>query len=179
MNYTNTFENDLQSVLFQRSVNGVTEYAYVFAGTNSFRDCIEDILQLQGNSSQYETAIKNAETLSNELRDKELTFVGHSLGGGEAAAASMATGRLAITFNTAAVSDKTISKNNLGYANNITNYIAVGTLIKTPLSIRLGGDVLNNFQRNTGQRVPGKIIKVPAGMRPTHGIKLFVDKFAP
>lgn len=105
--YTRFYQNGLQSTLFQRTKGGITEYAYVYAGTNSIEDAVEDIVQLAGVAPQYHTAIYNAKVLSNELGDKELTFIGHSLGGGEAIASSMATGRAAITFNSAAVSGLT------------------------------------------------------------------------
>lgn len=59
----------------------------------------------------------------------EISNIGHSLGGGEAAAASMATQRDAITFNPAAVSNLTSLFGNLGSASNVTNYIMVGEQI--------------------------------------------------
>ena len=72
-------------------------------------DVVDDIDQYYGGSpNQYKMAVANAEILSSILKEKygnnvDFTFVGHSLGGGEAAAASMATGFDAITFNPAAV----------------------------------------------------------------------------
>ena len=124
MNYIKLGENGLQSTIFQRTnaKTGKTEYAYVFAGTNSIEDGIEDISQVTLGAPQYNVAIDNARKLSNELKDSELTFVGHSLGGGLAAAASMATGKAAITFNRASVSDRTKSINNLGTLQNVTDY---------------------------------------------------------
>lgn len=124
MNYIKLGENGLQSTIFQRTnaKTGKTEYAYVFAGTNSIEDGIEDISQVTLGAPQYNVAIDNARKLSNELKDSELTFVGHSLGGGLAAAASMATGKAAITFNRASVSDRTKSINNLGTLQNVADY---------------------------------------------------------
>ena len=98
----------------------------MFAGTNSIEDGIEDISQVTLGAPQYNVAIDNARKLSNELKDSELTFVGHSLGGGLAAAASMATGKAAITFNRASVSDRTKSINNLGTLQNVTDYQIIG-----------------------------------------------------
>lgn len=123
MNYIKLGENGLQSTIFQRTnaKTGKTEYAYVFAGTNSIEDGIEDISQVTLGAPQYNVAIDNARKLSNELKDFELTFVGHSLGGGLAAAASMATGKAAITFNRASVSDRTKSINNLGTLQNVAD----------------------------------------------------------
>ncbi len=153
MNHTDWYENGLQSYLFERTVEGKTEYAYVFAGSNSVEDFLEDIAQVAGLAPQYNSAIQNARTLSKEVGDNELTFIGHSLGGGEAAAASMATGRAAITFNPAAVSPATTYFHNLGDASNVLNYriIPSGRGI-----IRLGGCFANNLQDNFGMSAPGE-----------------------
>lgn len=63
-----------------------------------------------GASAQYSQASTNAKAISTQLGDAELTFTGHSLGGGEAALNAYATGRNAITFNPAGLSDDTIKK---------------------------------------------------------------------
>lgn len=178
--YTKFYQNGLQSELFERTINGVTEYSYAFAGTQlySVEDMIEDVAQIFGIAFQYETAINNAKTLSNELGQNELTFVGHSLGGGEAAASSMATGRAAITFNPAVVSGLTKLRHSLGDASKITNYRAVGN--KTGIgNIYLGGDVLNNLQEKIGLKLPGVTIPVPTGIIPTHGIATFLNRKLP
>ena len=109
-----------------------------------------------------------------EFDDKELTFVGHSLGGGEAIASSMATGRAAITFNSAAVSPFTKLFNGLGHSDVITNYRATGDKIGIK-DVRFGGDMLNNIQENIGLKLPGKTIPVYTGPRPTHGIQDFLN----
>ncbi len=139
MNKTGFGENGLQSMLFERTIDGETEYAYAFAGTNSFEDILEDFGQIVGTAPQYSLAIENAKTLSEEIGNAELTFVGHSLGGGEAAAASMATNRKAITFNRASVSKLTQLFHNLGSPRNIRNIIvksqdSSGNYVMEPLS---------------------------------------------
>lgn len=178
MNYTNFSQNGLQSTLFQRTVDGVTEYAYVYAGTNSFEDVVEDIAQLAGIAPQYHTAIQNAKTLSNELSNNELTFVGHSLGGGEAIASSMATGRAAITFNPAAVSGLTKLSEGLNKNPDVVNYRAVGMDIGIG-NIRIGGDMLNNIQEKVGLSLPGKTIEIPTGILPTHSVNDFLKQKLP
>ena len=55
MKYTRFDQNGLQSALFQRTLDGATEYAYVYAGTNSFEDGVEDVAQLAGVAPQYHT----------------------------------------------------------------------------------------------------------------------------
>ena len=67
------------------------------------KDGITDIMQLFGMSSQYSISAKNATALSNQLGETELTYVGHSLGGGLAELNSNITRREAITFNAAGV----------------------------------------------------------------------------
>ncbi len=172
MNYTNFNQNGLQSQIYERTKNGKTEYAYVFAGTNSLEDILEDVTQVVGASPQYNAAIENSRILSKELGSKELTFVGHSLGGGEAAASSMATGRDAITFNRASVSKATVSFHNLGNAAHVTNYQTIGSPIFG--DIRLGGDPLTNFQNNIGLGAEGRNIYIESGMLPNHSIDEFL-----
>ena len=96
-------------------------------------------------------AIDNARKLSKELKNSELTFVGHSLGGGLAAAASMATGRAAITFNRASVSERTIQ--------NVTDYQIIGKKALWGL-IRIGGDPVSNLQNNLGIGANGRRILI-------------------
>lgn len=92
-----------------REKNGKTEYAYVFAGTADKQDIKEDVLQSHGGKSpQYMNAVLNASKLSTILKkNKELTFIGHSLGGGEAALSALVTDRKAITFNAAGLHNHT------------------------------------------------------------------------
>ena len=176
--YTRFYQNGLQSTLFQRTKGGITEYAYVYAGTNSIEDAVEDIVQLAGVAPQYHTAIYNAKVLSNELGDKELTFIGHSLGGGEAIASSMATGRAAITFNSAAVSGLTKQLEGLYKTPNVVNYRAIWSKIGIG-NIRIGGDMLNNLQEKIGLSLPGKTIEIPTGIIPTHTIDDFLKHKLP
>ena len=109
-----TDETSLRSLVYERVVDGkVTEYVYATAGSVELRDWSENIKQPLGLSKQYEKAANNAKQLSKTLGDMELNFVGHSLGGGEAALNSLVTsndklkGRKAFTFNAAGVSDLT------------------------------------------------------------------------
>jgi len=171
-------KNGLESELFERTVDGVTEYAYVYAGTNSIEDALEDVAQLAGAAPQYHTAVYNARTLSKELGDNELTFVGHSLGGGEAIASSMATGRAAITFNPAAVSWLTKQLAGLNEVPDVVNYRAIGSKIGIG-NIRVGGDMLNNFQEKIGLSLPGTTIGIPTGIIPTHTIDDFLKHNLP
>ena len=56
---------------------------------------------------KYRESVNTAEYLSDKLNGKELTFLGHSLGGGLAAANALKTGKNAITFNSEALTAAT------------------------------------------------------------------------
>ena len=172
-------KSGLQAALFERTIDGKTEYAYAFAGTDSFDDAWQDFSQLFGLSSQYEEAVKQAQVADGIVGQNELTFVGHSLGGGEAAAASMATGRNAITFNPAALSSFTKARLGLKEHSKITNYraIAPGEGNK-----RIGGDFVNNAQDKVGMRAPGETIPIIIPTRNSfeaHRIKHMINALKP
>ncbi len=110
----------LDYMLLKKEIKGeILGYAVVFAGTDMSKwnvtspsmlpynpDVDADILQSLGMmSGQYYQALQLALSLKEKLGNVPLTFVGHSLGGGEAALASIVTGCPAITFNPAALSD--------------------------------------------------------------------------
>ena len=109
-----TDETSLRSLVYERVVGGkVTEYVYATAGSVESKDWGENFKQPLGLSKQYEHAANNAKKLSKVLSRTELNYVGHSLGGGEAALNSLVTsndklkGRKAFSFNAAGVSDIT------------------------------------------------------------------------
>ena len=76
-----------KSMLFERKkADGTMEYAYVTAGTEDLiKDGSADIKQIFGVSRQYEISVANAKEIVKQLGNAEITFGGHSLGGGEAA----------------------------------------------------------------------------------------------
>lgn len=59
-------------------------------------------------SSQYSSAIELAKRAEHVLGDGNVALTGHSLGGGLASAASLATGASAVTFNSSGLSNETI-----------------------------------------------------------------------
>ncbi|MBD5266119.1 MAG: hypothetical protein HDS44_04045 [Bacteroides sp.] len=167
----------VQSMLFQKTKeDGTTEYAYVYAGTNSWEDGVEDIMQIGGLSMEYSKAIKNARILDSELKEYELTFVGHSMGGGNAIAATMATGRSAITFNTAVVSIATMLFNGLSEHGKVVNYISASNSV---LGYNVCLDPVSAIQNICGMRPPGIIIPVCTGYLPTHSIEDIVRALKP
>ena len=174
------FGTGFRSVLFEhKNENGeIDEYVLAFAGTTitDAEDWANNIAQLIGASPQYQETISVAREVHATVNGLELTYVGHSLGGGEATAASMATGAAAMTFNSAAVTDFTLSANdinNLSLAK-IDNYVATGTYIPF-LGIRLGGDIVNNLQQNLNLHLRGTIHEIYTGLKPTHSISAMID----
>ena len=151
------YENGLKYRIFSRSRDDkTTEYVLAFAGTEDWEDTKTDIGQATGYSrrkdgvkgTQYETAVNIAKSLNEDYANSELTIVGHSLGGGLSTVASMATLRDAITFNAAAVSDKTVEALGLVGASEsqITNHIIVGDPVQTQsiLGLSLRGSIIEH-----------------------------------
>ena len=146
-------DTGLQSNVYERTdkETGVTEYVYASAGTFEWEDVKADIKQLyNGKSEQYSESVANAEIISQEVGTNELTYVGHSLGGGLASANSLKTGDAAITFNAAALSGKTVKNLNLtGNLKTITAYI-------------VNGEFVDFMQGKIGMEAAGTIISLPA-----------------
>lgn len=131
------------AALFEK--NG--EYVLSTSGTNplSGKDWSNNIRQALGlDASQYNQSIDLAKTLSDWAGDCELTFVGHSLGGGLASANSSRTGRDAITFNAAALN----KKYDYNMKSNIDAYITKG-------------DILHSAQGLIGQTAKGNQMDNP------------------
>ena len=134
---------------------------------------VSDIAQAIDLPSQYEIAIASARAIAIKYQECELTFVGHSLGGGEATAAAMATGKTAITFNPAAVSLSTVIRNILIFPASIENHIVNGD----PLTIgqKLGNPILKGILNRSGLIIlPGKTTIVPQNYSNAHSIYNFI-----
>jgi pimeloyl-ACP methyl ester carboxylesterase len=92
------------ATLFRNTLTG--EYVLGFRGTDMARDHVSNVLQGIGDPSpQYFQATALARLVNDAMGvDGNLSFVGHSLGGGLASAAALATGNNAVTFNAAGLS---------------------------------------------------------------------------
>lgn len=128
--YLGSTSNGLQYGIYQRKMdNGKMEYALAFAGTNDLEDVKQDVSQFLGigPASQYGNAVSLGKEFASAYEGYEKTIVGHSLGGGLATAASLATEVPAITFNPAAITEKTMSQLSIQNAANanITNYVRI------------------------------------------------------
>ena len=142
-----------KSQLYERTINGKKEYCYVTAGTEpgDYGDYKADVLQTQGISKQYYQSVENAKALKVLFGD-QLSFAGHSLGGGMAEANARATGESATTFNAAGLSYATALFLGTGFVSDTNSYI------------------MNNDPLNTAQMVT-------PGLTTAGGQKHFVSQY--
>lgn len=160
--------------------DGSFEYTLAYAGTDPDSGKVEfakDALCDAGNflgliTPQYIEAAITALGISG----KELTFVGHSLGGALAALSSKLTGKDAITFNPASLTGKIktlASVVSLFRGGHITQYRAVGNGFFGGLL----GDPVNTIQNLTGRSSQGKVIPVYVGKNFSHSIEAIIAAF--
>lgn len=95
-------KSGLQAALYAKP-GPRTEYVYAIAGTKGaeFNDWKANIGNIAGISDQYDRAGEIAVKLADAIGKENLTMVGHSKGGAQAAYCALNTGCPAITFNPA------------------------------------------------------------------------------
>jgi len=98
----------------KRMPDGSYRFIMSFAGTDDWHDLGVDALNARGIlTDQYKYAMDRAKAFVRRYGDGKQTtnleFVGHSMGGGLATAASAVTGVRATTFNSAGVSDDVVA----------------------------------------------------------------------
>src|SRR5690606_30776182 len=94
--------------VYSQTIDGIEVIAVVFAGTDQVKDHVTNIKQGAGFvASQYESAA----VIANYYKDKgNVTFIGHSLGGGLASLSALISGKHAVTFNAAGLSEGTLDE---------------------------------------------------------------------
>jgi RHS repeat-associated protein len=145
-------KSGFNSAVYEKEVNGEMKYAYVTQGSdfdNGGNDWSENYKQSMGQySAQYDQSVKNAIELKKALGDN-LSFAGHSLGGGLASANALATGLDATTFNAAGISNGSRSLYGLDKTANIKAFV-------------VHGEIVSVTQGVLGLRAEGHIHKLPA-----------------
>lgn len=132
-----------------------------FAGTDttSIEDWINNAQQGGGlDSAQYNQAIALAEKVTTAFGQQNVVFTGHSLGGGLATAASLATGSTAVTFNSAGVGPETLDQLNLSHS--VASRIAGDGQVRR---YNVENDILTNAQEGSGlgNLLPGGTSPLP------------------
>lgn len=136
------------------------QYVLAFRGTrpSESQDVVNDVEQGLGlNSEAYEKAIKLARILA-FYTDRNLSFTGHSLGGGLASAAAVATGLSATTFNAAGLDVSSI-KDRSSTRSRVDAYYVEGEPLSaiqdsTVASLPFVASAVASIA--TGQNIPGR-----------------------
>jgi hypothetical protein len=135
-------ESSFRARVYVSGEAGQERYTVVFRGSQAGDDWKSNAQQGLGfDSAHYANALEIGKKLART--DADVTLVGHSLGGGLAAEAAIASGRPADTFNAAGLHQNTIDKaqaiaqaNDRG-ASSINNYRVPGEILTT---LQEGGD---------------------------------------
>ncbi len=110
-----------------------TAFVLAFDGTDDLGDWYTNFAQGAAGPlvpTQYGEATNVAEQVSRAVGGAELTITGHSLGGGLASAAALATNRPAVTFNAAGLNDLTaLSDGWLSYTSSMVNFSVQGEIL--------------------------------------------------
>jgi RHS repeat-associated protein len=151
--YTSDKSSSFKAGVYSRTVDGVTEYAMANAGTyfeaskRGLRSITEDVKQVFGSSTDMALSLEYAKQVNKRVGSAaELTFVGHSKGGAEAAGNAIATNRNAILFNTAATNTfiKDLNGKLESYTGKMMAYYVKGDLLNSFLNPALGAGAIGS-----------------------------------
>ncbi|MBJ6361856.1 RHS repeat-associated core domain-containing protein, partial [Paenibacillus sp. GCM10012307] len=128
-NIINNSEGLKIGVYYRTDGKGVIEYAFVNKGSSTGGDWINNAQQPFGYSTDMIDSIAEAVAFVKKYGKNEITMVGHSKGGAEAAANAVATGRDAILFNPATVNLSEYNLDSSTYSGKMTAYIVKGEVL--------------------------------------------------
>jgi hypothetical protein len=161
-----------------------------FAGTDDLHDFVTDVKNAKGYlTDQYSAAMKLADQFVSEYGEgsgnTNLEFVGHSLGGGLATAASAVTGIRATTFNPAGVSDDVVASHLMASGlpstirnirpDQITTYRIAGELVTTNQDFFPG--LVDTVGRQVTLEPPRDESSIPTGWIGTGVKRHFMSNF--
>ena len=115
----------------KKNSNGSMEYVVVNKGSSTKSDWINNILQPIGLSRDMHETIKFAKAFVKDHADANITFVGHSKGGGEALANAKATNRDAIVFNSVIPNYNIYGLGSNIYTGNAKSYVVIGEILNS------------------------------------------------
>ncbi|MBC8945908.1 MULTISPECIES: alpha/beta hydrolase [Xenorhabdus] len=117
-------------------------YIVSIAGSNEIKDFMASIRQGLGyNEKQYNQAVALSQAALKAFGENVI-FTGHSLGGGLASMAALTTGKPAVIFNSAGVSDWTLKR--MGWSPQVAREMANKGLIRNYV---VENDWLDNLQK--------------------------------
>ncbi len=161
--------------LFRHPVSG--EYVFAFRGSDEPRDFFEDAIQFNEEAtSQYRHAIRLSDRLD-AILGTDISYTGHSLGGGLATTAALRNDRNAIVFNSAALTEGTADQLEISTQNATTlidNVVVEGEFVtrqqdipRIPSEIRLQniGERIDGPVQMVSKPAPGSRVTIP---RPYH-----------
>ena len=170
-------ESSFRARVYVSGEAGQEQYTVVFRGSQAGDDWKSNAQQGLGfNSEHYANALEIGKKLART--DADVTLVGHSLGGGLAAEAAIASGRPADTFNAAGLHQNTIEKaqavaqaNDRGTAS-INNYRVHGEILTT---LQEGGDRaigagLGSLINGGGAIVGASVVDLPEAYGAQHNL---------
>ena len=139
---TQITDSNFRSEVFVRTnpVSGEESYVIAFKGTDllSGEDWSTNARQGLGRETAYYNQAMEIGTTANDAAPGRVSFVGHSLGGGLASAASAITGRSGHTYNAAGLNPATIER----YGHELADDLPVQAYY-------VEGDILNATQDST------------------------------
>lgn len=157
--YTDGSNPGYKAGLYSKTTDGVTEYVMANAGTyfepltaRGRGSISEDGEQPFGGSEHMELSIARAKEVSEQVGKAELTFVGHSKGGAEAAGNALATNRNALLYNPAAI-------NAAAYGLDLSSYTGADKNGMTAYVVE--GDFLNSLNYVLGAKPIDKKVLLP------------------
>ncbi len=148
------------------------QYVVAFRGTDNWKpgkgsDADDNVGQSAGLSTrQYEQAVALAKRAEQVFGKGNVVFTGHSLGGGLASAAMVATGAPGVTFNAAGLSDSTLRSLGVDTPNAVRQDLASSGQIRR---YNVEGDLLTNLQQTVVPGLPDAVghelrVAAPEGM---------------
>lgn len=151
-----TGESSFRARVYATGQGDDVRYVVAFRGSSAGEDWRNNAQQALGlNSESYQKALNIGERLARS--DESVTLAGHSLGGGLASAAAIASGREADTFNAAGLTDRTIEA---AKSISAANGRGGGDVAVQASYVR--GEVLSTLQ-DGGDRLLGRALLGPVG----------------